>query len=157
MSDDGNLLAFSTDVTGNRQYVLQVKDLRSGTLMSEAMPLKDPELVSNRNPERAWCEAKPNVLCIQSRYQLEGKLPTGIMLANKLKDEGKKIADFMEFQSELRVIPPEGLNQAALARLTGLATPVRRAAPRVPDAVRIRRVGGRHRPQRVAPVQQSVE
>jgi len=91
---------------------------------SEAMPLKDPELASNRNPERAWCEAKPHVLCIQSRYQLEGKLPAGIMLANKLKDEGKKIADYMDFQSELRVIPPQDLNQAALARLTGLSTPV---------------------------------
>jgi hypothetical protein len=91
---------------------------------TEAKPLKDPELASNRNPERAWCEAKPHVLCIQSRYDLEGKLPAGIMLANKLKDEGKKIADFMEFQSELRVIPPQELNQPALARLTGLATPV---------------------------------
>lgn len=91
---------------------------------SEAKPLKDPELASNRNPERAWCEAKPHVLCIQSRYELEGKLPAGIMLANKLKDEGKKIADYMDFQSELRVIPPQELNQAALARLTGVSTPV---------------------------------
>ncbi len=30
VSDDGNLLAFSTDVTGFRQYTLQVKDLRTG-------------------------------------------------------------------------------------------------------------------------------
>ena len=29
-SDDGNLLAYSTDNTGYRQYTLQVKDLRTG-------------------------------------------------------------------------------------------------------------------------------
>ncbi len=35
VSDDGNLLAFSTDNTGFRQYKLHVKDLRSGELLSE--------------------------------------------------------------------------------------------------------------------------
>ena len=32
-SDDGNLLAFSTDTTGYRQYTLQIKDLRTGKLL----------------------------------------------------------------------------------------------------------------------------
>jgi len=32
ISDDGNLLAFSTDTTGFRQYVLYVKDLRTGKI-----------------------------------------------------------------------------------------------------------------------------
>ena len=35
VSDDGNLLAFSTDNTGYRQYVLQVKDLRTGEVRSD--------------------------------------------------------------------------------------------------------------------------
>jgi oligopeptidase B len=35
VSDDGNLLAYSTDTTGFRQYTLQVKDLRTGELLSE--------------------------------------------------------------------------------------------------------------------------
>jgi oligopeptidase B len=34
-SDDGNLLAYSTDNTGYRQYVLQVKDLRTGEMFPE--------------------------------------------------------------------------------------------------------------------------
>src|SRR5882672_421768 len=34
-SDDGNLLAYSTDVTGYRQYKLQIKDLRTGQLLPE--------------------------------------------------------------------------------------------------------------------------
>jgi len=34
-SDDGNLLAYSTDNTGYRQYTLQVKDLRTGALLPE--------------------------------------------------------------------------------------------------------------------------
>jgi oligopeptidase B len=35
VSDDGNLLAYSIDNTGFRQYTLQVKDLRTGQLLSE--------------------------------------------------------------------------------------------------------------------------
>ncbi len=35
VSDDGTLLAYSTDVTGFRQYTLQVKDLRTGALLPE--------------------------------------------------------------------------------------------------------------------------
>jgi oligopeptidase B len=34
-SDDGNLLAYTTDNTGYRQYTLQVKDLRTGKLFPE--------------------------------------------------------------------------------------------------------------------------
>ena len=35
VSDDGNLLAFSTDTTGFRQYTLQFKDLRTGVILPE--------------------------------------------------------------------------------------------------------------------------
>lgn len=35
-SDDGDLLAFSTDSTGYRQYKLQIKDLRTGQLLPES-------------------------------------------------------------------------------------------------------------------------
>jgi len=34
-SDDGNLLAYSTDTTGYRQYKLQIKDLRTGQTLPE--------------------------------------------------------------------------------------------------------------------------
>jgi oligopeptidase B len=37
VSDDGNLLAFSTDTTGYRQYKLQVKDLRTGQLLPDTV------------------------------------------------------------------------------------------------------------------------
>ncbi|MCS6885562.1 MAG: S9 family peptidase [Acidobacteriota bacterium] len=39
VSDDGNLLAFSTDYTGFRQYTLRIKDLRTGKLL--------PDIVEN--------------------------------------------------------------------------------------------------------------
>ncbi len=35
VSDDGNLLAYSTDTTGYRQYTLQVKDLRTGKMLPD--------------------------------------------------------------------------------------------------------------------------
>jgi oligopeptidase B len=37
VSDDGNLLAYSTDTTGYRQYTLHVKDLRTGQTLKEAI------------------------------------------------------------------------------------------------------------------------
>lgn len=35
VSDDGNILAFSTDTTGYRQYTLQFKDLRTGEILPD--------------------------------------------------------------------------------------------------------------------------
>ncbi len=35
VSDDGNLLAFSTDTTGYRQYTLQIKDLKTGKMLAD--------------------------------------------------------------------------------------------------------------------------
>jgi oligopeptidase B len=41
VSDNGNLLLFETDVTGNRQYVLQVKDLQTGKVLGDTIKLAD--------------------------------------------------------------------------------------------------------------------
>ena len=48
-SDDGNLLAFSTDNTGYRQYMLQVKDLRIGQLLPEKIERVDSIAWANDN------------------------------------------------------------------------------------------------------------
>jgi hypothetical protein len=90
----------------------------------EQLSTPDVENVSNRNPVRPWCEAKVNVLCIQSRYQLEGKLPTGIHLINQLAESKKKIADYLEFKSELRILSPSDLDQSGLRKLTGIDAPI---------------------------------
>ncbi|MET7247133.1 hypothetical protein ABZT49_27655, partial [Methylobacterium sp. EM32] len=60
--------------------------------------------------------------CIESRYDLEGKLPLGVKLANKIEDGGKKIAEFVSFQSELRVLPPDEAGK--LVQLTKIEAPV---------------------------------
>jgi hypothetical protein len=89
---------------------------------ADAVPLNDPEAAFNRNPERRWCDARPNTICIESRYHLEGKLPLGIRLINKLTESEKKVADYLEFQSEMRVLPE--IDQAGSAKLTGINAPV---------------------------------
>jgi len=89
----------------------------------QARPHRDPQSAHNRNPDRRWCEA-PRSLCIESRYPLEGRIPVGIRLANKLEEGGKKISEFMEFQSEIRVLPPAEIDQAGLAGLTAVDAPV---------------------------------
>ncbi len=89
----------------------------------EAIPNRDPEQPYNRLPDRAWCDAA-RVACFESRYDLEGKLPLGIRLANKMEEGGKKVADHVTFQSEVRSLTPVEIDAAAVARLTGISTPI---------------------------------
>ncbi|MCD6070864.1 MAG: hypothetical protein K0S42_1380 [Microvirga sp.] len=88
----------------------------------QAAPQVDAQSAHNRHPGRRWCETSAS-LCIESRYPLEGKLPVGIRLANKLEEGGKKISEFMEFQTEIRVLPSEEVDRAGLMKLTALEAP----------------------------------
>ena len=49
VSDDGNLLAYSTDSTGYRQYTLQVKDLRNGHMFPEKIERVNGVIWANDN------------------------------------------------------------------------------------------------------------
>lgn len=84
---------------------------------------KEPKIIFNQDPQRHWCEGRPTTICVRSTYKLEGRLPTGIALANKIRERAKKIADTLEFDSELTLLSPAQVEEAGLARLTGLATP----------------------------------
>jgi hypothetical protein len=88
------------------------------------LPPKEIDPSVHRHPDRAWCEPRPNVICIQSHYQLEGRLPVGIRLVNKLTDSEKKVDDFLEFQSELRVLQPAETDQVGFVKMTGINSPV---------------------------------
>ena len=84
----------------------------------DAVPNKDAGAAHNRPPNRRWCE-DAKAICVQSRYMFEGKIPAGIQLANKLREESKKpIPDFIEFQSEIMLVTQPHL--AELPSLTGL-------------------------------------
>ncbi|HMC29272.1 MAG TPA: oligopeptidase B, partial [Candidatus Angelobacter sp.] len=52
VSDDGNLLAYSTDNTGFRQYKLRVRDLRTG---------KDSEVIADKVGSVAWANDNKTV------------------------------------------------------------------------------------------------
>ena len=43
---------------------------------------------------------------------------------NKLKEHGKKYADTIEFQSELRVVPKAEIDDAGYRKLTGVDSPI---------------------------------
>ncbi len=90
---------------------------------AETVSPKDPRAVHNQHPLRRWCETRPVTICIRSRYQFEGKLPLGIQIANKLRDGPKRIADHLEFESELTLRSPTEVAELGLASLTGLDTP----------------------------------
>jgi hypothetical protein len=90
---------------------------------AEAISPKDPRTVHNQHPLRRWCEARPVAICVHSRYQLEGKLPLGVQIANKLRESPKKVADYLEFESEMTVRSSAEVAEMGLAALTGLDTP----------------------------------
>ncbi|GJD35305.1 hypothetical protein [Methylobacterium aerolatum] len=88
--------------------------------IADVTPNKDPAAAFAKRPDRPWCEGA--AACIDSRYDLEGKLPLGVRLANKLEEgSAKKIAEFVSFQSELRRLSPE--EAAPLTALTKIDTP----------------------------------
>jgi hypothetical protein len=90
---------------------------------TEAVPNKEPASAQNRPHGHTWCGDASR--CFQSRYRFEGRIPAGILLVNKLRDETKKpISDFIEFQSEMRLRPPSDPQFAELTTLTGIDTPV---------------------------------
>ena len=91
---------------------------------SEISLLKDERSVANRHPDRAWCEGTGVAICTRSTYKLEGKLPMGIALANKLRDGERKHSDTIEFESELRLLSGAEVDEAGLKKLTGVNTPV---------------------------------
>ena len=83
-------------------------------------PLKDTQGTGNENPDRPWCTGRATLICIQSSYTMEGRIPLGIMLVNKLRDSAKKASDRIDFDSELSMLAPADLDQAGLEELTGL-------------------------------------
>src|SRR5690349_6805305 len=90
---------------------------------ADVTAFKDKAGIGNDNPDRKWCTGIANAICIASTYKLEGKIPIGISLVNKLRDS-KKVADHIDFQSELAALPPADLDQSGLQELTALNTAV---------------------------------
>ena len=85
---------------------------------------KDEKGSNNRNPDRNWCEGAGVTACIRSTYKLEGKLPIGVALANKLRDSERKLSDSIEFESEMRLLGAADIDMEGLKKLTGVNTPV---------------------------------
>jgi hypothetical protein len=92
--------------------------------VTDVSPLTDPQGTGNVNPDRKWCTGRNPLICIESTYKLEGKIPLGVMLVNKLRDTPKKVSDHIDFQGEMSALPAADLDQAGLKELTGLDTPV---------------------------------
>jgi len=91
---------------------------------ADVVSFTDDAGTGNDNPDRKWCAARATSICIQSSYAFEGKIPLGITLVNKLRDSAKKVADHIDFQSELAALSAADLDQSGLQELTGLDTPV---------------------------------
>ena len=91
---------------------------------ADVTDFKDEAGTGNDNADRKWCTGRTTSICIQSTYKFEGKIPMGILLVNKLRDSIKKVADHIDFQSELSALSPADLDQSGLQQLTMLDTPI---------------------------------
>jgi hypothetical protein len=106
-------------------FIEQIDPAIKNKLISanEVTSTSDPKVIFNQNPKRRWCEGRPTAICLRSHYQLEGRLPLGVALANKIRDSSKAVADYLEFESELTLRSPAEVDQMGLTKLTGLDTP----------------------------------
>lgn len=91
---------------------------------ADVKPFNTENSAGNDDPTRKWCTGRATLICIQSSYKLEGKIPMGILLVNKLRDGAKKVSDTIDFQSELSALAGTDVDQAGLQQLTALDTPV---------------------------------
>jgi len=91
---------------------------------ADLLPFTGDTGAGNQNPNRPWCTGRASSICLQSSYKLEGKIPLGIMLVNKLRESPKKISDHIDFQSEFSALAPADVDQAGLQQLTKLDTPI---------------------------------
>ena len=79
---------------------------------------REARVIHNQHPQRKWCEGRAVVICLRSTYKLEGRLPVGIQLANKIREGSRRISDTLEFDSELTVLSAAEVGELGLAKLT---------------------------------------
>jgi hypothetical protein len=91
---------------------------------ADVNPLTDVQGTGNANPDRKWCTGRATLVCIASSYKLEGKIPLGVMLVNKLRDSAKKISDHIDFEGEMSALTPADVDQVGLQQLAGIDAPV---------------------------------
>ena len=90
---------------------------------SGGAPGRIPQSAHNRHPGPALVRGAGEPVHrvpLSARGQAAGRHPP----RQQAGGGGKKISEFMEFQTEIRVLPPEEIDQAGLAKLTGVETPV---------------------------------
>jgi hypothetical protein len=91
---------------------------------ADVAPFSADNSIGNDDPDRKWCTGYATSICIRSTYKLEGKIPIGVLLVNKLRDSVRKISDHIEFESELSALAPADVDQPAVQQLTALDTPI---------------------------------
>jgi hypothetical protein len=106
-------------------FVQQIDPMIKDRLITaaEVTSKPEPKIIFNQNPRRRWCEGRPTLICIHSQYQLEGRFPIAIALANKLRESAKPLEDHLDFDSELTLRSPAEVEQSGLMKLTGIDTP----------------------------------
>jgi hypothetical protein len=93
VSDDGNLLAYSTDSTGYRQYTLRVKDLSSGRLLTENIERVDRKTNSTTSARTARATARSSASTARARRprRRAASRPTGPPMRRASSSRARRI------------------------------------------------------------------
>ena len=89
VSDDGNLLAYSTDTTGYRQYTLRIKDLRSGETLKESIERTGSVVWANDNKTLFYTTEDP----VSKRSDKFWRHPIGQDTSDLLYEEKDELFD----------------------------------------------------------------
>src|ERR1700719_103367 len=82
---------------------------------ADVVPFNDDPGTGNDNPDRKWCTGRATSICIQSSYKLEGKIPIGVLLVNKLRDSVNKIMKFGKLLAVFQSHPSDASKTVATA------------------------------------------
>lgn len=119
ISDDGNLLAFSIDTTGYRQYALQIKDLRTGAILPNKIERVTSVVWANDNQhlfvgtedattKRSDKFSRHNVKANRTDLVYEEKDELFDLFANRSRDKKMIfVTSFAKTMREVRYLPAD--------------------------------------------------
>jgi oligopeptidase B len=134
VSDDGNLLAFTVDTTGYRQYTLHVKDLRTGEVLPDHV---------DRTTSLAWAAESRTVFVttedsITKRSDKFWRHTVGTATSTLLYDEKDELFDLYSYRSRDRAMVFLG----SAAKTSSEVRYVRADQPTAPLAIVVPRAKG---------------
>ena len=78
---------------------------------ADVVPFTDEAGAGNQNPDRKWCTGRQALICLQSTYALEGKIPLGITWSTSFATPQRRLRTTSTFRASLHsLLRPISIN-----------------------------------------------